>query len=86
VAFVTVKSGIIADQKLRDELRNHVAKEIGPGGEARRHTIRRGIAQDAFRQNHAAIAQAGGRWHGNQGDTTTLEDFSVLARLGSSDE
>ena len=30
VAFVTVKSGVTADAKLREELRNHVAKEIGP--------------------------------------------------------
>src|ERR1044071_3588434 len=30
VAFVTVKSGVKADHDLRDELRAHVAKEIGP--------------------------------------------------------
>src|SRR5437660_9764416 len=30
VAFVTLKSGIKAQPELRDELRRHVAKEIGP--------------------------------------------------------
>ena len=30
VAFVTLKSGILPAAKLREELRNHVAKEIGP--------------------------------------------------------
>src|SRR4030095_2167280 len=30
VAFVTLKSGILPAPKLREELRNHVAKEIGP--------------------------------------------------------
>ena len=30
VAFVTVKSGVHADGALREELRQHVAKEIGP--------------------------------------------------------
>jgi acetyl-CoA synthetase len=30
VAFVTLKSGVKTEPYLRDELRNHVAKEIGP--------------------------------------------------------
>jgi len=30
VAFVTVKGGVHADAALREELRQHVAKEIGP--------------------------------------------------------
>jgi len=30
VAFVTVKTGVTADPALREELRQHVAKEIGP--------------------------------------------------------
>src|SRR5579863_4144401 len=30
VAFVTLRSGVTASPEIRDELRNHVAKEIGP--------------------------------------------------------
>ena len=86
VAFVTVKSGVVADQKLRDELRNHVAKEIGPV--AKPDDIRFAEALPKTRSGkimRRLLKQvaAGGEI---KGDTTTLEDLSVLARLGSSEE
>ncbi len=86
VAFVTVKGGVTADQKLRDELRNHVAKEIGPV--AKPDDIRFAEALPKTRSGKIMrrllkqIASGGEI----KGDTTTLEDLSVLARLSSSEE
>jgi acetyl-CoA synthetase len=86
VAFVTVKTGVVADQKLRDELRNHVAKEIGPV--AKPDDIRFAEALPKTRSGkimRRLLKQVacGGEI---KGDTTTLEDLSVLTRLGSSEE
>jgi acetyl-CoA synthetase len=86
VAFVTVKSGIEANHSLRDELRQQVAKEIGPV--AKPDDIRFAEALPKTRSGkimRRLLKQiaAGGEV---KGDTTTLEDFSVLAKLSQSDE
>jgi acetyl-CoA synthetase len=86
VAFVTLKSGVKAEPALRDEIRNHVAKEIGPV--AKPDDIR--FAEMLPKTRSGKIMRrllkqiaAGGEI---KGDTTTLEDFSVLAKLSSSEE
>jgi acetyl-CoA synthetase len=86
VAFVTLKSGIAAAPAIRDELRNHVAKEIGPV--AKPDDIRFAEALPKTRSGkimRRLLKQiaAGGEI---KGDTTTLEDFTVLARLSANDE
>jgi len=86
VAFVTLKTGIHATPELRDELRQHVGKEIGPV--AKPDDIRFAEALPKTRSGKIMrrllkqIATGGDI----KGDTTTLEDFSVLARLSQSDE
>ncbi|HEX4265248.1 MAG TPA: acetate--CoA ligase [Verrucomicrobiae bacterium] len=86
VAFVTLKSGVKADPGLRDEIRNHVAKEIGPV--AKPDDIR--FAEMLPKTRSGKIMRrllkqvaAGGEI---KGDTTTLEDLSVLAKLGQTEE
>jgi acetyl-CoA synthetase len=86
VAFVTVKTGINAGPGLREELRQQVAKEIGPV--AKPDDIRFAEALPKTRSGkimRRLLKQvaAGGEI---KGDTTTLEDFSVLARLGAAEE
>ena len=86
VAFVTLKSGVAASPEIRDELRNHVAKEIGPV--AKPDDIRFAEALPKTRSGkimRRLLKQVatGGEI---KGDTTTLEDFSVLARLSQSEE
>jgi acetyl-CoA synthetase len=86
VAFVTLKSGVAASPDIRDELRNHVAKEIGPV--AKPDDIRFAEALPKTRSGkimRRLLKQVatGGEI---KGDTTTLEDFSVLARLGAAEE
>ena len=86
VAFVTLKGGIEAAPGIRDELRNHVAKEIGPV--AKPDDIRFAEALPKTRSGkimRRLLKQiaAGGEI---KGDTTTLEDFSVLAQLSAAEE
>src|SRR5204863_5356546 len=86
VAFVTVKSGIKADSELREELRAHVAKEIGPV--ARPDDIRFADALPKTRSGKIMrrLLKEIASGASIKGDTTTLEDFSVLARLSQSAE
>ena len=85
VAFVTLKGGVDADQAIRNELRNHVGKEIGPVAkpddirfaEALPKT-RSGKIMRRLLKQIAAGAEI-------KGDTTTLEDLGVLAKLSQSD-
>jgi acetyl-CoA synthetase len=86
VVFVTVKSGQTAGRELKSALDAHVEKEIGRF--ARPDSIRFTDALPKTRSGKIMrrllkeIA-AGGE---AKGDTTTLEDFSVLAKLRTSDE
>jgi acetyl-CoA synthetase len=86
VAFVTLKSGVSAAPEVRDELRNHVAKEIGavakPDDIRFTDALPKTRSGKIMRRLLKEIA-AGGQV---KGDTTTLEDFAVLARLSSSEE
>ena len=86
VAFVTLKSGVAANGELREELRQHVAKEIGPV--AKPDDIRFAEALPKTRSGkimRRLLKQiaAGGEI---KGDTTTLEDLNVLAKLSHTQE
>jgi acetyl-CoA synthetase len=81
VVFVTLKGGQTGDDTLRNALRAHVAKEIGPiakpddiqFAEALPKTRSGKIMRRLLKQ----IAVGGEL----KGDVTTLEDFSVVSRL-----
>ena len=85
VAFVTVQAGVEATDALRAELKDHVVKEIGAIArpddirftdalpKTRSGKIMRRLLRDIASKNEV-------------GDTTTLEDFSVLARLREDEE
>jgi hypothetical protein len=80
-AFVTVGGGVHADDKLREELKQHVGKEIGAFAKpddirftdalpkTRSGKIMRRLLRDIAAGRESA------------GDTTTLEDYTVLAKL-----
>jgi acetyl-CoA synthetase len=86
VAFVTVKQGRAADAKLREELADLVASEIGKF--ARPDAVRFADALPKTRSGKimrrllAELATGAAP----KGDTTTLEDISVLAALRGDDE
>ena len=86
VAFVTVKTGVIADQKLRDILRNHVAKEIGPVAKPDDIRFAESLPKTRSGKIMRRLLKQIAAGTEIKGDTTTLEDFSVLARIGSSEE
>ena len=86
VAFVTLKGGVKPDHAIRDELRQHVAKEIGPV--ARPDDIRFAETLPKTRSGKIMRRLLKQIASGTEikGDTTTLADFSVLARLSQSEE
>ena len=81
VAFVTLKSGFQADPSLREELRQHVAKEIGPV--AKPDDIRFAEALPKTRSGKIMRRLLKQIASGTEikGDTTTLEDLNVIAKL-----
>ena len=85
VAFVTPLAGEHPDEKLRAELREHVVKEIG--AIARPDDIRFTDVLPKTRSGKIMRRLLRDIAAGRQvGDTTTLEDFSVLARLREDEE
>jgi acetyl-CoA synthetase len=86
VAFVTLESGQAVNEAMRQELRDHVVKEIG--ALARPDDIRFADALPKTRSGKIMRRLlrdvAAGRE--STGDTTTLEDLSVLAKLRVDEE
>jgi acetyl-CoA synthetase len=85
-AFVTLQTGKQASDELRKELREHVAKEIG--AIARPDDIRFTEALPKTRSGKIMRRLLRDIAAGKEsvGDTTTLEDYSVLARLREENE
>ena len=85
VAFVTLEGGRKGDGKLRDELRAHVVKEIG--ALARPDDVRFTEALPKTRSGKIMRRLLRQIASGDEtlGDTTTLEDLSVLAKLRDED-
>lgn len=86
VAFVTLKSGVKASSQLRDALREHVGKSIGaiakPDEIRFAEMLPKTRSGKIMRRLLKEIASGGSV----TGDTTTLEDFSVLSKLGKGEE
>ncbi|HVS72211.1 MAG TPA: acetate--CoA ligase [Phycisphaerae bacterium] len=85
-AFVTVISGIAPDDKLKEELKSWVGKEIG--SIAKPDDIRFTDALPKTRSGKIMRRLLRDIAAGKEsvGDTTTLEDYTVLAKLRESDE
>ncbi|HEY3121556.1 MAG TPA: acetate--CoA ligase [Vicinamibacteria bacterium] len=86
VAFVTPRSGVAADEALRAVLKDHVVKEIG--ALARPDDIRFTEALPKTRSGKIMRRLLRDIAAGKEtvGDTTTLEDYSVLAKLREEEE
>ena len=85
-AFVTLRDGVVGDEPLIAELRNHVATLIGPIAKPASIVLtpdlpktRSGKIMRRLLKQIAAGVQI-------TGDTTTLEDLSVLTRLSKNGE
>lgn len=81
VAFVTLKNGTSPDESLREELRKHVTREIGPVAkpddirfaEALPKTRSGKIMRRLLKQIASGVEI--------KGDITALEDLNVLSKL-----
>jgi acetyl-CoA synthetase len=87
VAFVTLKNGVTHGPSLKDVLRAHVGKEIGPI--AKPDDIRFTDALPKTRSGkimRRLLKEIAASPTGEiKGDVTTLEDFNILAKLQSED-
>jgi len=71
---------------LRDELRNHVGKEIGPVAKPDDIRFAEALPKTRSGKIMRRLLKQIASGAEIKGDTTTLEDFSVLAKLGSAEE
>lgn len=81
VAFVTLKGNAKASPELKEKLRDHVAKEIGPIAKPDAIRFAAGLPKTRSGKIMRRILKqvvTGGKQFG---DTTTLEDFSVVEGL-----
>jgi acetyl-CoA synthetase len=86
VAFVTARAAFAPNETLRAELKDHVVKEIG--AIARPDEIRFTEALPKTRSGKIMRRLLRDIASGREtvGDTTTLEDYSVLAKLREDEE
>jgi acetyl-CoA synthetase len=86
VCFVTLKTGFEPSEKIKEELRNHVGKEIGSLAKPDLIRFAAGLPKTRSGKIMRRILKeiaAGGEV---KGDTSTLEDFSVVATLQAQDD
>ncbi|MEX0744677.1 MAG: acetyl-coenzyme A synthetase, partial [Phycisphaeraceae bacterium] len=85
-AFVTLKTGQQASDELKKELIAHVGKEIGAIAKPDQLRFAEGVPKTRsgkiMRRLLRELATSGEV----TGDTTTLEDFNVIAKLKGGDE
>ncbi len=86
VAFVTLKSGVKAEPALREELRQHVAKEIGPVAKPDDIRFTEALPKTRSGKIMRRLLKQVAAGTEIKGDTTTLEDLNVLAKLSSAEE
>ena len=86
VAFVTVKTGVKATKELGEKLRKHVAVAIGPIAKPDEIRFADGLPKTRSGKIMRRLLKQVAAGTTITGDTTTLEDFSVLAKLRNSDE
>ncbi len=85
-AFVTLKGGQIPTEDLRTELVNHVGNEIGHIAKPDQIRFTEALPKTRSGKIMRRLLREIAEGHEPVGDTTTLEDFSVLAKLRESEE
>ena len=86
VCFVTVKQGIKPDEKLLQALKQHVRTKIGPVATPDEIRFAEALPKTRSGKIMRRLLKEIASGKTVSGDTTTLEDFSILARLGSTQE
>ncbi len=86
VAFVVLKTGATVTPKLRDELRSHVGHVIGPIAKPDEVRITEALPKTRSGKIMRRLLKEIACGKAVTGDTTTLEDLSILAKLSASGE
>ena len=86
VAFVTLKSGVAASNGLKSELREHVGLHIGPIAKPDEVRFAEALPKTRSGKIMRRLLKEIASGAKVTGDTTTLEDFSVLAKLAGAEE
>ncbi len=81
VAFVTVKSGVAATPALKEDLRAHVSQHIGAIAKPDEVRFAEALPKTRSGKIMRRLLKEIASGKAVTGDTTTLEDFSVLAKL-----
>ena len=86
VCFVTVKEGVQAGRELSKELKNHVRTVIGPVATPDDIRFTASLPKTRSGKIMRRLLKQVAAGQTITGDTTTLEDFSILAKLASSSD
>jgi len=86
VAFVTLAAGHDAQAALKDELKGHVAKTIGSFAKPDEIRFTDALPKTRSGKIMRRLLRDLASGQATVGDTTTLEDFSVLAKLKEEEE
>src|ERR1051326_5751487 len=86
VAFVTVKSGVEVSRAMKEELRDHVGKHIGSIAKPDEVRFAEALPKTRSGKIMRRLLKEIASGAKVTGDTTALEDFSVLAKLAESEE
>jgi len=79
--FVTLKNGICGDEATREELRQHVARQIGAIAKPDKIVFTEALPKTRSGKIMRRLLREIATGSEIRGDVTTLEDFSVISRL-----
>jgi acetyl-CoA synthetase len=86
IAFVTLKEGFVGDNAVKESLREHVAKEIGSIAKPDEIRFAAGLPKTRSGKIMRRLLRELASGSEIKGDTTTLEDFSILEKLRQGEE
>jgi acetyl-CoA synthetase len=86
VVFVTLKSGVTPSRTLKEDLRSHVSHHIGAIAKPDEVRFAEALPKTRSGKIMRRLLKEIASGQNVTGDTTTLEDFSVLAKLASAEE
>ena len=86
VVFVTLKNGVKPTASLKEELRSHVGQQIGAIAKPDEVLFAEALPKTRSGKIMRRLLKEIASGETVTGDTTTLEDFSILAKLSSAEE
>jgi acetyl-CoA synthetase len=86
VCFVTLKAAMRATPELKDEIRAHVRTVIGPVATPDEIRFAESLPKTRSGKIMRRLLKQVASGEQLRGDTTTLEDFSVLAKLAAPED